>query len=93
MDREPSKEELQLIDDKPENYKAHFKLTTEAYKQWYRVALKNICDELNIEYIDLNHFFPTSEKSSQWLFIDNVHFHDQGSALAAEIISKECSFM
>ena len=93
MDREPSPEELRLIYDKPENHKAMFKLTAEAYKQWYRDALENICDELNIEYINLNNYFPISEKSSNWLFIDNVHFHDQGSALAAEIINNECSFM
>lgn len=93
MNRTPSAEEQRLIYDKPEHDNAHDERTTQAYQQWYGSALQGICGELGIEYLDLNHFFAASKKSDQWLLIDNVHFHDNGSDLAAEIIIAEASFM
>ena len=92
MKRTPTREESMLLNSKPEQQISHELLAASAYNKWYRTMLGNFCSELNIKYIDLNTHFEKSTKSSLWLFIDNVHLHDNGSLLAVDIINKEFGF-
>lgn len=63
-------------------------LTQEAYKT-YRDKLAAACNELGISFIDLTSAIQTSISDDFWLFVDRIHFTDEGHDIVARILIEQ----
>jgi len=55
-------------------------------KEQYVQDVRSICENLNIQFYDLNNSEEFRQK--KWLFVDRVHLTDRGYALAAQIVKE-----
>ncbi len=85
-DRELSPEEERLMSLKGAKKTDFERRIGRAYREWYGPFLKSTCDDLRIDFIDMNQRFGEEDATPQWLFIDNVHLTDLGTAEAARLI-------
>ena len=52
----------------------------------YRTYLTEICDNLDIEFIDSNDYISSKNFHKEWLFVDRVHMTDLGYKYISEMI-------
>ncbi len=93
IDKKPSGEEAKLFkandELSPETAECiSIALSQENYLQ-YRNGLKDICQRLGVDFLDLNRFFSETSEGGDWLFVDRVHLTDKGYDLAASWLYEE----
>ncbi|MFA4826225.1 MAG: SGNH/GDSL hydrolase family protein [Methanoregula sp.] len=57
----------------------------------YRSAVKRICQETGIDFIDANDI--ECFKTEEWLFLDRYHLTDRGQKIMADVISEKINGM
>jgi len=56
---------------------------------WFLEKIKGICESNNVHFFDLNESISKMALDGRWLFIDRVHFTDEGNEVVAKILNDE----
>jgi len=91
--KQASEEEERLfqeLDSYPQNQWKVLKdkLNQEQY-EWFLTNLREICNNHNVPFFDMNKGLSSKQIDKKWLFVDRIHSTDEGYKLMAEIIKNE----
>ncbi len=64
-------------------------VATVAAAQAFGSALEAGCEELGVRFFDLNPAVAEATTDDDWLFVDRVHYNDQGHHVVARIMAEE----
>ena len=80
---------FQELDSYPQNQWKVLKdkLNQEQY-EWFLTNLREICNNHNVPFFDMNKGLSSKQIDKKWLFVDRIHSTDEGYKLMAEIIKQ-----
>jgi hypothetical protein len=63
-------------------------LRDRAFGLRFRRAIREVCDGLNVPFVDVNTAFERQMCQGKWLFVDRAHLTDDGCEVVARLISE-----